>query len=451
MKEVMPMTEAQSRPKIFRDFLTSLTFEEREGEAAWLGGIRRRAYEKFHEVGIPSRKLEGWKFTNLEALLKASFFPPSNDGLKVTRPQDFQRDFFGQEEENRLVFLNGAYSEEFSALKNLPAGVFAGKIAAATRHEPDRVKKYLARGLENESGAFALLNTLYFQDGAFVGIPRDRATGRPIHLLFLDAADGREPVHFHPRILIALEDGAKADLVIQILGHPGRTYFMNTVLEIYLGKNAWAECVLIERESEEHFQFLSTRAKLSEGSRLGMVTFSHGGRILRNETAVELEGQNSTCELRGLSMLHGISQVSHVVSMNHRAERGTSRQIYKNILSEKARTEFNSLVHVWPGAQKADSFQLNRNLLMSDEARAYSRPQLLIYADDVKAVHGSATGRLEGDELFYLRSRGLSEKEARFVLTYGFAEEVIRSVHPISLRGQLEAFVKQELGRMFGS
>ncbi|MBI3315375.1 MAG: Fe-S cluster assembly protein SufD [Candidatus Omnitrophica bacterium] len=423
----------------------------------WLAERRRRAYQHFERLGFPTAKSEDWKFLSLDPVLGVSFAEP------LKRPVALKGDEFKAmalaEGEPRLVFVNGVYAPLFSSSEFLPHGVFFESLSENLELVPDFVEPTLGARVEKETNVFALINTFSFKDGALIFIPRGMVLEKPLHVVFAAAgqtagrpsAGGDAPSQvFYPRVLIVLEEGARAAVVVDETSHaPGR-FFSNAVTEVFLGEGASLNYNVVQHRSPEALGFTTGRFYLEKESSLEIFQYAQGGALTRNESQVYFEGEKASVSMKALAVLSGNTQVHHVAEVCHLKPFGTSRQYTKNILTDKARSEFNSLVRVAPGAQKSDSNQLNRNLLLSDTAQCFTRPRLQIDADDVSCTHGATVGQIEKDEIFYLKSRGLSEKEARFLLTYGFAEEIVEAVTLDPLRAKLEALVNGELKRFAG-
>ena len=433
----MSAVKGKTQPKVYRESFSKLVVGK-EKAGAWVKGLRQRAFERFKALGLPNAGLEAWKYINLEPLLDATYLLPEHGHTKGVDAN----------EKNRLVFMNGIYSPELSSVDPLPKGVILENLASSLDTREKLIKPYLGFGLESEANAFAAINTFSFRDGAFLYIPENTVIEGAIRLLFISFAEKKTPFVFYPRVLVRMGDHSTAKLIVDHVGLREAKSFGNTVCEIHLGVGASLDYTEIEQSPRDAFQFKTKRFYLKEQSSLNMLSFSQGGAVIRDETSVTFGGENGFASLKGLSVLKGASQIYQHANVYHESGRCVSRQFFKNILAGKAKSEFNSLVAVRPGAQKSDSRQLNRNLLLSDLARCYSRPQLRIDADDVSCTHGATVGQLEKDELFYLRSRGLSKELARLVMTYGFADEILEEIQDEALRGGLETLVREELERM---
>ncbi len=406
----------------------------------WVESLREHALKTFEAKGFPERSWESWKYYSPKELLATSFQSP-----RLLTPVDRTDPLF-KDARCRIVFVNGLFSPQLSS--QAPGNIDFSELWSGLFNQTD-LEARLGRNLNKEENPFLLVNTFSFQDGAFIRIPKGRTALEPLHLFFLSSPDQENPVASNARILVIAEEGSQASVVCHYYGIGTNPSFENAGGEIYLDQGAKLEWVNLQHQNKgEGTLFCNLRAYLRNDARLEMVTFSRGGKIVRNEVLADLEGPGAVCNIGGLSVLSGETRVFNEVTANHRAPATVSRQFYKNILDETSVAEFNSLAYVFPGAQKSDSNQLNKNLLLSDDARVYSRPKLKIYADDVQASHGSANGQGDTQELFYLRSRGLDRRTARLVLAFGFAEEVLQRISLVPVRKQLEEIVRSALEAM---
>lgn len=410
-------------------------FELKSSEPARLSSVRQKGLERFKKTGFPTRKMEAWKYMSLEPVLKMRAGRMTGG---VCKKPVFDK-------ETAFSFVNGYFCEQFTQITSEHQGL---KWGFASKEEWAQKSAVEASESGEEKNPFVSINDFSFDDVFVLTVPKETSLNGPIHLIFSVQGAGDALGQWDPRILINLEPGAKAEFVLDFKDETQAAYFMNTVLHVSLGENSKLHLTQVQRCGFFSVQFLTARVKQAAGSSLEWVAFTQGGSGIRNEAEVRLQGENASCSMWGLAMLGCKSQVFHHAYVHHEKPNCVSRQIFKNILSDKAVAEFDSLVKVWRGANGSDSGQLDRNLLLSNEARAYSRPQLEIDADDVKANHGAATGKVEKDELFYLRSRGISKETARFLITYGFAEEVLQEIHHDRLRAELEFFVSDQIRKM---
>lgn len=407
----------------------------------WVEEMRNRAFKAFEGKGFPDRHWESWRYFSPAAILKTAYGKPQpSETLQTVDPSLFK------DARCRVVFVDGLFSPKLSS--QAPGNVDFSELWAGLFNATD-LHCRLGCALETEENPFLLINTFSFDDGALIRIPSGRKALEPLHLFFFTSGD-QGAVASAPRILLVAEENTEAVVFCHFYGGShGSETFENAAAEIHLDAGARVQWVNLQtQKSASGSLFFNTRAYVRAGAELEMTTISRGREVTRNEVLAHLEGPGAQCCLSGLSVLSGGSRVHNEMSVNHKAGGTVSRQFYKNLLDGHSQAEFNSLAHVFPNAQKSDSNQLNKNLLLSDDARVYSRPKLKIYTDDVQASHGSATGHADQQELFYLRSRGLDLRTARFVLSYGFAEEILMKIPVLPIREKLETLIKDAIETM---
>ena len=421
--------------------------QRRAGESvAWLERLRAGAMERFEESGFPSVKDEEWKYTNVAAIAAVDFQPASLQasaegevdlqGLALFRHLETAK--------SQLVFFNGKLRKDLSALTAIPEGVVALDLSAAIADERYReiVWKHLAQQADYVVNGFTALNTALISHGAFVYIPKNATVSVPLNLLFI--SDGAHVASF-PRVLVVAEDNSSATLIESYASTKDSKYFTNAVVEIVLKDGASLEHYKLQRESTEAFHIATTAADLSRNSTYDATTITFGAQLSRHDLHVTMDHEGAECWVDGLYLVTGSQHTDTHSVIDHRKPHCTSHQLYKGILDGKSRAVFNGKVFVRHDAQKTDAMQTNKNLLLSNEARVDTKPQLEILADDVKCAHGAAVGQIEEDELFYLETRGIHPDLARNLLTYGFAEEVIGKIKIDSIRKQLDEAVLNRL------
>ena len=440
------VTEIVRRENSYRQAFLELQ-ERREGESvAWLERLRAGAMERFEESGFPSVKDEEWKYTNVAAIAAVDFQPASLQtsaegevdlqGLALFRHLETAK--------SQLVFFNGKLRKDLSALTAIPEGVVALDLSAAIADERYReiIWKHLAQQADYVVNGFTALNTALISHGAFVYIPKDAIVSVPLNLLFI--SDGAHVASF-PRVLVVAEDNSSATLIESYASTKDSKYFTNAVVEIVLKDGASLEHYKLQRESTEAFHIATTAVDLGRNSRYDATTITFGAQLSRHDFHVTMDHEGAECWVDGLYLVTGSQHTDTHSVIDHRKPHCTSHQLYKGILDGKSRAVFNGKVFVRHDAQKTDAMQTNKNLLLSNEARVDTKPQLEILADDVKCAHGAAVGQIEEDELFYLETRGLHPDLARNLLTYGFAEEVIGKIKIDSIRKQLDEAVLNRL------
>ncbi|MDA2925897.1 Fe-S cluster assembly protein SufD [Acidobacteria bacterium AH-259-G07] len=434
------MIEAvQKETDIYLSNFAQLERELADEEPAWLRRVRKAAILRYFELGFPTRKQEEWKYTEVRPIARIPFKPAQYelDGLTADKLNQLT---FGNLQCPRLVFVNGHYSAELSSLEGLPDPVEVHSLAQVLKEDPDSIEPYLTRYADYENHPFIALNTAFIQDGAFVYIPKGQVLKEPIHLLYFSTAPEEAAVAY-PRNLIVLEGNNQAVILESYVGLGERKYFTNLVTEIVAGENAIADHYKLQQESREAFHIATLQVHQDRSSSVRTFNVTLGGALTRNEVNVVLDGEGADCALDGLYLISGRQHVDNHTRLEHAKPHCDSREIYKGILDEKATAVFHGRIVVQPGAQKTDSKQTNNNLLLSDEALINTKPQLEIYANDVKCTHGATIGQLDQDALFYLCSRGIDKATARSLLIYAFASEVVNRIKVESVRVELDKYL----------
>ncbi len=398
---------------------------DRASGPAWLNTLRDRGAALFMETSLPHTKMEEWRQTNIAPLVEAAHSSVvAGDGQAAVSPEAAGAHLLGGCAAE-LVFVDGLFRAELSVTGPLPPGVTVSSLHGACRDDAAKtVQTHLGSCLRARS-AFTAINTAFLDDGAFLHAARGVELAEPVHFVFLSArtASGQAA---HPRVLIVLEENARASVVMTHAALPGaEAYFNNVVEEVVLGDGAALVRQEVVSEGATGRRLGTTEARLGRDSRLESHTATLSGELVRSQIQVHLAGPGAEVHLNGLYLNNGKNLVNHDLGVLHDADHCTSRIAYKGVLEGESRSVFTGKVHVLPHAQQTDSMQLNNNLLLSDTARVDTKPQLEIYADDVKCTHGSTVGPPPEDIIFYFRSRGVCEKTARGMLTYGFAGEIV--------------------------
>lgn len=399
--------------------------------APWLRAQRVAALEAFRARGFPTLRDEDWKYTDARPIAQRRFRlggPRLTPDAGALAPYTLAG--------HQLVFVDGHFIPALSTVSGLPAGVEVASLAEALAQTPERLEPWLGRYAEPGRDGFAALNAAFLQDGAFIRIAPGTALDAPLHLLFV--AGGAADSLTYVRNLIVAEAGAALRVIESYVGLTDSTGLTNSVTEIALEPGAQIEHYRLGREGEAAYHIGSTHAHLSRDSRYTSHCIALGGRIVRHGLYATLDGEGAECALNGLTVTRGRQHVDNHTRIDHRQRRGTSRELYKGVLADQSRAVFSGRIVVHPQAQYSDAEQANHNLLLSAGAEADSRPQLEIYADDVKCAHGATVGSLDADALFYLRTRGLDAAHARSLLVYAFAADVLARLRLAPLRAQLE-------------
>jgi len=411
----------------------------------WVRALRRTAIDRFARVGFPSAKEEDWRFTNIQPLVQRAFRRPATGGR--VSPEELAPFLFGHAEWITLVFVNGRYAPELSVgpADRLPAGVEVGSLADALARDPAALERHLTRHVGVDASPFVALNTAFLKDGAFIHVPANTALETPIHVVFVADRDAADVVAF-PRNLYVLERSAQATIVESYVALTEATYFTNAVTEIALGENAVLHHDRIQQESEQAYHIAATHARQLRDSRYVSFSLMAGGAISRHNLTAHLDAPHCEVVLNGLYLARGEQLVDNHTAVYHDHPDCRSWEVYKGVLDGASHAVFNGKVFVKPEAQKTDGKQTNRNLLLSDRARVDTKPQLEIFADDVKCTHGATVGALDELPLFYLKSRGIGGDLARKLLTYAFAAEVLGEIRLQPVKQSLEALMMARLG-----
>jgi Fe-S cluster assembly protein SufD len=436
------MTGGNGKEKFVRAFETR--FAKAQG-ASWFAQLRRSAIDAFSALGFPTMRHEDWKYTNVAPLAALDFQPAMQNGFEI-KTQDLLSLAFAEAAQNRLVFIDGRYCAQHSALAPLAPGTRVQSLGEVLRQDDDLLAPWLARYAEYQQRPFVALNTALMEDGAVIFIPAGCRLEEPIQIVFV--ATGRaQPVAVHPRNLIVCGERSEVKIIETYAGVGEGAYFTNAVTEIVGAAGSAIDHYRIQREGDAAFHVGATAARLERDSILVSLQVTLGGGLVRNDVQAILGGEGSECTLNGLYLIADDQHIDNHTEIDHAQPRASSRELYKGILRGRARGVFNGKIIVRKGAQKTDARQTNKNLLLSDEAVVNSKPQLEIYADDVKCSHGSTIGQLDRDALFYLRARGIGADAARSLLSYGFAADILNRVRIGTLRGRLEEYLLTQFGR----
>ncbi|MBI4445572.1 MAG: Fe-S cluster assembly protein SufD [Acidobacteria bacterium] len=419
--------------------------EQRRGEPRWVRWLRESAMERFMGLGFPTSRLEDWKFTSVSPITRMSFqlAPHRANGLSVSELEQLSFLNLGRP---CLTFIDGHYSPKLSTPGVAEAGVRMGSLADALQEGSSVAQEHLGRHALYTDQAFAALNTAFLHDGAFLEVPKGVVMRAPIHLLFLFTAGGT-PLVSHPRSLLLVGRESQVDIVESYVALGEGVYFTNAITELVLGENAIVNHYRLQRESPLSFHVATLQAEQGRASTLISHNISMGGALVRNEINSVLSGEGAECTLHGLYLATGLQHVDNHTVIDHARPHCSSREVYKGILDGQASAVFNGKIIVRKDAQKTDAKQTNKNLLLSDDATVNTKPQLEIYADDVKCTHGATIGQLNEEAVFYLRSRGISREEARKLLTYAFANEIVSRIQVAPIRSGLEELVPRQLGK----
>ncbi|HUA67088.1 MAG TPA: Fe-S cluster assembly protein SufD [Candidatus Saccharimonadales bacterium] len=440
----MTQTTSKAPNKDTEPFLEKFRrFETEPRQPAWLLPLRKAGMARFAELGFPTVQDEDWRFTNVAPLAKLPFQPAKSADDTAARAV-LEKYVFAHIPGSRLVFVNGHFNTALSSVGKLPAGVKVASLATALTTDSAFIEQQLGRLARTDDNSFAALNQAFFLDGGFVHIPANQTIEEPIQFIFISAAKHNGDT-IQPRNLIIAEAGGKATIIESYLAADDAAYFTNAVTEIVAGDNAALEHVKFQDEAPDAFHLATIAGNLGRTSNVNVHSFALGAKLSRNNIRTKLAGEGLECILNGLYLTRGEQLADHHMIVEHAQPHCASHEYFNGILDDKSKGVFHGRIYVHPVAQKTDAKQTNKNLLLSDDATADTKPQLEIYADDVKCTHGATIGQLNNEAIFYLRSRGLGEETARRMLIHAFAGEIIARVKHDAVREELDKVVWDRL------
>ena len=412
--------------------------------------MRSDALAKLAEIGLPSMTDEQWRYTNIRLIEKVMFQPASNSQMPVddSALEKLQINASGM---YRIVFLDGWYSERHSMLEGLPHGIEIGGLAHLLDGDVDTGREIVSLSMQRlnnmakeASDGFRALNCAFAADGAVIHLARGAVLDKPLEILSV-SRDDSEGTLCNLNHFVHAEPKSKIEIIERYasLGETG--HLTNSSMTLDLEKNSMVDHYRLQEESELSFHFGRAAINQSDGSHYRIYSLSFGALLNRHEIAQLLDGEQSQCDLKGLYIGHGRQHIDNYTTIVHGSANCTSNEFYKGILDDRARSVFHGRIKVEQDSQHTDAQQQNRNLLLSRNAEADTKPQLEIYADDVKCSHGATVGQLDEQAVFYLRSRGLKEDEARTILTHAFAQEIVNDIELTPVRKHVDRLVQEKL------
>jgi Fe-S cluster assembly protein SufD len=415
------------------------------GEASSdLHRLRRAAIARLGELGFPTTREEEWRFTNVTPIARKQFTPAPRPSGPALLSVDIGPHTFGSDDVLRLVFRDGHFDRALSSLKEVPEGVTVMSMSEALRERAEIVLSYLGNHIRIDENVFTALNAAFLLDGAFIHLREGVELDRPIHLLFLATGEEEDQL-LTPRNLIVAGAGSKVSIAESYAALREGVYLTSAVTEFIVGDRAVVEHDKLQTESLAAFHVGRTHFQLGAGSTVVSNAVALGGSIVRNDLTAVLGGERAHCALNGLSVSAQEQLIDNHTTIDHATATCTSYELYKAILDGSSRGVFNGKIFVRKDAQKTDAKQTNKTLLLSDDAMMDTKPQLEIFADDVKCTHGATVGQLDEEQVFYLRTRGIELDAARDLLTFAFALDVIERIHVVPLHDRLEGMLRHRL------
>lgn len=409
----------------------------------WFADHRKHALNVFSETGFPNTRQENWKYTDVRSIAGKSF-SSINERTVGIDTDELNAIRFSDLDCIELVFINGVYFAEHSRIDGLPEAVVIENLAEALVKDNKLLEKHLNRYADNQVSAFTALNTAFIQHGTYIHVPDDSVIERPINLLYLSKTNSR-PFASHLRNLIVVGKRSKATLIESYIGLDRADYFTNTVTEVLLSDHALLKHYKLQQESQNAYHVGNLNVLQNKNSRIESHSIALGGALARNDIHARLAAEGAEIIMNGLYMTGDKQHLDNHTRVDHLKPHTLSTENYRGVLSGKSRAVFNGKVVVHPRAQKIEAHQNNANLLLSDEAEIDTKPELEIYADDVKCSHGATVGRIDREMLFYLRARAIDKETAHSLLTYAFAEAVIGRITLQEIRRRLACLIVGQL------
>ena len=434
-------TEIQSKPQaMWQEF----SRQNLPGASVpWVNNLREAAFHQFESSGFPTPHIEDWKYINLKALQRQTFRFSAEHDFEISE-HELKPAIIPDLEVYRVVFVNGLLDKRLSQLQKISKNVQITSLKDELSDSDKSLKPHLAKYADPELNGFVSLNTAFMRDGIHIHLPRNMVVDKPIHIIYISTTQDIATC-FHIRNLIIAESNSQASIIETYIGHGDSVYFNNVTTEASLAANVKLTHYKIQQEAAQAFHVSLFKLQQQHSSQFTSYSLSTGSKLSRNEIRSELSAPGCSCILNGLYLADARQQVDTLARVDHQATNGISKEFFKGIVSGKAKAIFRGIAYVHPDAQHSDAEQKNKNLLLSPNAEVDTKPQLEIYADDVKCSHGATVGQLNEDELFYLRSRGIDKQTARGLLTYSFAKEIIDTIPIASISRHADTLVKNVL------
>jgi Fe-S cluster assembly protein SufD len=417
---------------------------ESASQPKWLAPLRKAGLAQFSELGFPTLQDEDWRFTNVAPIEKLTFTPAKEAAVNGAESKLLSEAAFTKLPGNRLVFVNGFYSAKLSSLEKIPNGVRIENLSATLAKDSALIEKHFGKYANTANNSFAALNQAFFSDGAFIFIPKGVEVAEPIQLIYISSAKQNGET-IQPRNLIIAEANSKLTVVESYLSTSSVAYFTNAVTEIVAGDNAQVEHIKLQDEAAGAFHIATIAGEFGRTSNVSVHSFALGAKLSRNNIRTKLAGEGLECILNGLYLTKDDQLADHHMIVEHAQPHCASHEYFNGILDDKSKGVFHGRIYVHQIAQKTDAKQTNKNLLLSDDATADTKPQLEIYADDVKCTHGATIGQLNDESIFYLRARGIPKEMARRMLVHAFAGEIVERVKCAAVREELDKLVWDRL------
>ena len=408
--------------------------------------IRKDALKRLEELEFPTTRNEEWKYTNVANLVKSNFEHPLHVNQTEITSKVVDSFCIDEVDSDLLVVVNGIFKKELSALSDYSEGVIIDSLSNQMKNNSELTDKYLSKLSKIENG-FNALNTAYSIDGVFIFIPDNKIIEKPLQIIFINGSDNNEIISL-PRNLIVAGKGSQANIIANYIGYGKKAYFTNTLTEIYAEENSVIDFYKVQNESDNAYHIDKTEVYQNRDSVFSHYNMSFGGKLVRNDINSKLDNENIETNYYGLYLGSGKQHIDNHTFVNHAKPNCNSNELYKGILDDESRGVFNGKIWVEKDAQKTNAYQSNKTILLSKKASIDTKPQLEIYADDVKCSHGATIGHLDDQAYFYIRSRGVSPEIAKSMLIRAFIDDVVDTIKIENLKEQLNHMIFEHLHRV---
>lgn len=425
--------------KLYKDNIERIS----ENSSPYINSFRAAAFEKFKALGVPSKKDEAYKYTNLDTFFdhdyKSYFMPVPSDFKKA---EEFRCDV-PDLDTHGIILLNGFYPTIYDKLRQLPSGVWIGSLNEAAIKFADKIEKHYGKYAKSETDGLIHLNTSMASDGVFIYVPEGVTLTKPVQIV--DLVQSEEDMFNQHRNLVIVEKNAEISLIVCDHTLSPQKFLTNAVTEVFVGENSHFDIIRVQNEHNNACKITHTFIHQEKESVTSSNNITLHGGLIRNSTYHYLGGEKAESYSYGLFLTDKWQHVDNYVNVDHAFPNCTSNQLFKGVLDDMSTGAFAGRILVRQDAQGTNAYQKNNNILLTDDAKMFTKPQLEIYADDVKCSHGATVGQLDDEALFYLRSRGINKRDARLMLMFGFAHELIKNIKIEPLRDRMDSLVMQRL------
>jgi len=440
------MNKNKQNPNWYLESFVSFEESLNGHSKTFLHDLRKETLPSLEQLSFPTLKDEEWKYTNISSISEQNFIPVSKLPQIILSKEKLKDFLFQGFDYYLLTFVNGIYSNELSDLERIPEGIIIENISTVAKNNPQILQKYFSK-LSKTENIFNAINSVYSVDGSFIKVSDNIVLDKPIQIVHINGAEDNKVLSV-PRNIIVVGKNSQASIIVNYFGHGSEPYFTNIISEVYVDEGGIVDLIKNQSENENSFHIEKLQAFQEKNSVFNHYNFEFGGSIVRNDINSVLNGENIETHYYGLSLANGKQHIDNHTFVDHAKPNCMSNEVYKAILDDEAHGVFNGKIIVQKDAQKTNAYQQNKTILLSKKAKIDTKPQLEIFADDVKCSHGATVGHLDDEAYFYIRTRGIPENLAKSILIRAFANDVVESVKIEQIREQLNHMIFEHLHRV---